>query len=155
VHTPRRRAARKPTASAAGGPGWYQPGVTGDGFHGIIARGGKVSALFENPVVPHTVRIWLYTAASLADAETNGYNLRCKLTLDAARSSDPFDYSPTFSPDGTKLLWGDDQGVEIATVSDLSASGHTYKKAGTYTVTLTVTDAGGSQTIGVRIRVRR
>jgi hypothetical protein len=105
------------TDSAASGPGWYEPSATGDGFQGIIARTGKIAALFEDdaadwtPAVPHSVTVWLYTAASLADAEANGYQLQCKLALNAAQSSDPFDYSPTFSPDGSKLLGGDRHGL--------------------------------------------
>ncbi len=117
------------TDSPPGGPGWIEQNATGTGFQGIVSRDGKVSALFEDdkanwiPPQTHNAAIWLYTAASVDDAEQNGYNLQCKLTLDAAQSSDPFDFSPTFSPDGTKLLWGDDRGVEIANVTDLSSSG--------------------------------
>ncbi len=134
------------TAASPGGAGWYEPGATGTGFQAIVARSGKISALFEDdkadwiPPQTHNATIRLYTAASLTDAENNGFDLQCKLTLSASQSSDPFDFSPTFSPDGTKLLWGDDLGVEVANVADLSAS------SGACThVTPTLLIPGGSQ----------
>ncbi len=117
------------TQSARGGPGWYESGATGTGFQGVISRNGRVSALFEDdqanwvPPRTHHAAIWLYTASNLADAENNGFTLRCKLTLNAGQSSNPSNFSPSFSPDGTKLVWGDDRGVEIANVSNLSSSG--------------------------------
>jgi PKD domain-containing protein len=117
----------------SGGPytgvGWSEDRMSGTGAQGVISRQGTTFAVFEDDAadytdgVPRHVVLWLYTSPSLASASTNGWTLRCKATLDAARTSDPFQLSPSFSPDGTKLLWGDDDGAEIASLADLSADG--------------------------------
>ena len=107
-------------SSPASGPGWYESGATGTGFQGIVSRSGQISALFEDDAAawlpPRRTRrdLALHRLGPLR-RRGHGFNLQCKVTLIAAQSSDPSDYSPTFSADGTKLLWGDDQGVEIAT----------------------------------------
>jgi hypothetical protein len=41
----------------------------------------------------------------------------CNIPLNAAQFSDVTHLSPSLSPDGTKILWGDDQGVEVASLA--------------------------------------
>jgi hypothetical protein len=109
------------------GPGWYEPTMTGTGFQGLVSRAGTTFAVFENDAAdwidgkPRNVRIWLWTAPSLAAAETSGWGAspKCKVTLNAADFADTQHISPSFSPDGSKLLWGDARGVEVASVADL------------------------------------
>jgi hypothetical protein len=116
-----------------GGVGWYDDNVTGTGAQGLISRAGTRLAVFEDDAadftdgVPRHVTLWLYSAPSLASASTSGWgDVKCKAVLPAAQITNPFRLSPSFSPDGTKLLWGDDRGVEIASVSDVAAdaAGH-------------------------------
>jgi hypothetical protein len=110
------------------GPGWYDPRFTGTGVQGLVSRQGTTLAAFEDDAadyidgIPRHVRLFLYSSSSLANAETNGWNLDCTITLDAAHTTDPLDLSPSFSSDGTKLYWGDDRGVEVAQISDRSNS---------------------------------
>src|SRR6185295_5831317 len=65
---------------------------------------------------PRNVALWLYSNPSMPAAFNAGYgNPVCKVTLDASKWVRGV--SPTLSPDGSKLLWGDSAGVEIAPVT--------------------------------------
>lgn len=108
------------------GPGWTDSAFTGTGVQGLVSRQQTTLAAFEDDAadytdaVPRHVSLFLYSSASLAAAAANGWHLDCTITLDAAHTSDPLHLSPSFSSDGTKLYWGDDQGVEVASISDRS-----------------------------------
>jgi PKD domain len=110
------------------GPGWTDPAFTGTGVQALVSRQQTTLAAFEDDAAdyidgkPRHVRLFLYSSPSLAAAATNGWNLNCTITLDAAHTSDPLHLSPSFSTDGTKLYWGDDRGVEVAQISDRSGS---------------------------------
>lgn len=129
------------------GSGWFDNNVTGSGAQGVISRGGTTFAVFEDDAasyvdgVPRNVRIWLYAASSLASAESTGWTPKCTVVLDASNVSDPLHLSPSISPDGTKLYWGDNTGIKVASIADLSAD-----SAGNCTnVVPTLLIAGGSQ----------
>ena len=110
------------------GPGWAEPSMTGTGAQGLISRQGTTFAVFEDDASdqvsgkPTKVHVWLYTADSLAAAETNAWTKRCEVALNAAGTSNPLHLSPSFSPDGTKLLWSDDAGVEVMSLGDLASA---------------------------------
>lgn len=110
------------------GPGWYDDQITGTGAQSVISHDGKSFAVFENDASeyfdgkPRHVRLWLYSAPDLASAETRGWSLDCTIPLSAARTTHPLQLSPSFSTDGTKLYWGDDSGIEVASVADRSGS---------------------------------
>lgn len=118
-----------PTSGAVyAGSGWLDSRVTGTGAQGLVNRQGTSLAIFSDDAAdwvdqkPRSVQLFLYSSPDLATAESNGWNLDCTVTLSAADTTDPYHLSPSFSSDGTKLYWGDDKGVEVATVSDRSSS---------------------------------
>jgi hypothetical protein len=109
--------------------GWLEPSMTGTGAQGLISRAGTTFAVFEDDAAdqlsgkPSKVHLWLYTTPDLATAEASGWTKRCEVALDASKTSDPFHISPSFSPDGTKILWGDDTGVEVMSIASLGDCG--------------------------------
>jgi hypothetical protein len=108
------------------GPGWYDTAITHNGQQGLVSRQGTRLAVFEDDASeqlsgkPTLVHLWIETASSISAAESSGWSYGCDIALDASKTSDPLHISPSFSPDGTKLLWGDDTGVEVMSVADLS-----------------------------------
>src|SRR4051812_5591602 len=110
------------------GPGWYESaanGMTGTGQQGLISRDGTTLAVFEDDAAdqqsgkPTKFKLWLYRVPSLPTNAGWGY-AKCVISLDASVASDPFHISPSFSPDGAKIMWGDDQGVKAMSIADLS-----------------------------------
>lgn len=117
-----------PTATANyGGSGWTDD-VGDPGEQAVISRDGTTMAVFLDDAanyidgVPRSVSIRLYSAPSLADALSSGWTLDCEVALDPSKTTQPNLLSPSISPDGTKLVWGDDTGVEVAPISDRSNS---------------------------------
>jgi hypothetical protein len=116
-------------ATSAGdevGPGWYDPAVTGTGAQGLINRQGTLLLAFEDDAAnwldakPRNLRLFVWSSPSLATAESGGWHLDCTVTLNAAATSTPFRLSPSFSSDGTTVYWGDDTGIEAASLADRS-----------------------------------
>jgi hypothetical protein len=109
------------------GSGWYEPTMTGTGQQGLISRQGTTLAVFEDDAADHVdakptkFHLWVFTAPSIDSAKTNGWTKRCEIALDPGVTNNPSNISPSFSPDGTKLLWGDDQGVKVISIANLSA----------------------------------
>lgn len=102
-------------ADDTGVSGWNWPTMTGTGAQAVLTRTGSVLAVFEDDAAnwtngkPRTVRLWLFSH------EVNGsFTKHCTVALNAASTSRPLRLSPSFSPDGKELLWGDDKGVEVA-----------------------------------------
>jgi hypothetical protein len=102
--------------------GWNDDAMTGTGAQAVISRNGDEFAVFEDDAAdwtngkPRSVSLWLYTGDNIP---TN-WTKRCVVTLNAKQTSDPLELSPSFSPDGSELIWGDDRGVEVASVTDPS-----------------------------------
>jgi hypothetical protein len=107
-------------ADDTGVKGWNDDAITGTGAQGIVSRDGNEFAVFEDDAAdwtngkPRMLRLTLYTGTDIPDNWTK----RCVVSLDAAQTPDPLDLSPSFSPNGTELAWGDAKGVEVAPVSD-------------------------------------
>jgi hypothetical protein len=116
------------TASDDEGPGWYDDRFTGTGVQGLVSRSGTSLAVFEDDAAdyfdgtPRHVTLHLYSSSSLATAEADGWTFDCSIELDAAATSDPFHLSPSFSTDGSKVYWGDDEGVEVLDVGERSSA---------------------------------
>lgn len=113
------------------GYGWNDPNVTGTGAQAVmrvLPSGAVTTVIFEDDAanwpdgVARELRLWIYSADSLATAEAGNSTAECTVTLDPTKTSDPVDLSPSISTDGTKVYWGDDTGVEVAQISDLSNS---------------------------------
>jgi hypothetical protein len=108
------------------GSGWRDDRVTGTGWYSVISRSGTTTAVITDDAAdyldghPRNVQLLLWSAPSLAQATTSGWNLDCTVNLPAATISDPYHLSPSISPDGTRLYWGDDAGVEMAQIADRS-----------------------------------
>jgi hypothetical protein len=99
--------------------GWTEADLAGTGADAIIDRAGTTMAIFEDDAadsvdgVPRNVRLWVLTGTMQGGFAKS----RCVITLDAAQASHPLQLSPSFSPDGKQVIWGDDRGVESASVA--------------------------------------
>ena len=90
---------------------------------------------------PRSVKLLVYSAPDLGTAETSDWSDECSVTLDASKYPDPNTISPSFSPDGSKVLWADSDGVKVASVADVAKDG-----SGNCTSIVPVTlIAGGSE----------
>jgi hypothetical protein len=98
--------------------GWNWGPMTGTGAQAVINRKGTILAVFEDDAAdwtngkPRHVRLWLFS-----DEINGSFAKHCTVTLNAAKTSHPLQLSPSFSPNGKELLWGDDKGVEAASVT--------------------------------------
>jgi hypothetical protein len=104
------------------GAGWSEPAMDDDTAHAVISRSGKFAAVFYEDSAgwtdgkPRSVALWLYSNPAMPADFTAGYgDPICKVTLNASKWVR--NVSATLSPDGTKLLWGDSAGVEVAPVT--------------------------------------
>lgn len=108
-----------------GTTGWNESAMTGTGQQGLISRQGTTLAVFEDDAAdqvsgkPSKFNLWLYRSSSLP-VNAGWGDPACQIALDPSVTSDPFHISPSFSPDGTKIMWGDDQGVKVMSIADLS-----------------------------------
>ena len=109
-------------ADDTGYKGWNWSAMTGTGAQAVITRAGDKLAVFEDDAadwtdgMPRLLRLWLFTGQNIP---TN-WNERCEIKLDAAQTPYPQDLHPSFSPDGSELIWGDNRGVEEVSVANPS-----------------------------------
>jgi hypothetical protein len=109
-------------ADDTGVKGWAEPSMTGTGAHAVISRAGNRLVVFEDDAAdyldgkPRHVRMWVYTGQDIPD----NWTLACKVGLKAGHVSQPLRLSPSLSPDGTVVMWGDDRGVESASLANPS-----------------------------------
>jgi hypothetical protein len=111
------------------GPGWFEShapmnDMTADA---VISRSGKEAVVFFNDAhdwtdgKPRNVRLVVYENPTMASDFTSAFgDPVCNVALDAGQISDVAQLSPSLSPDGAKVLWGDDRGVEVASLADVS-----------------------------------
>lgn len=104
------------------GQGWSEAAMDDDTAHAVISRSGKLAAVFFEDGAgwsdgkPRSVALWLYSNPAMPAAFNAAYgDPVCKVTLNAAKWVRQV--SPSLSPDGTKLLWGDADGVEVAPIA--------------------------------------
>jgi hypothetical protein len=108
------------------GVGWSESAspMADETAHAVISRSGKEAAVFFEDGSswtdgkPRDVRLVLYQNPSMPADFNAGYgDPVCNVALDAAHTSDVHHLSPSLSPDGTKVMWGDDRGVEVASLA--------------------------------------
>jgi hypothetical protein len=105
--------------------GWNVSSMTGTGAQAVIDRQGNMLAIFEDDAAnwvngkPHSVRLWIYTGVNVP----SNWTKRCVIKLPAAQISKPLYLHPSFSPDGRELIWGDNRGVEEASVANPASCG--------------------------------
>ena len=111
------------------GQGWSESDMTDDAAEAVISRDGTVAAVFYNDAasytdgMPRSVALWVYYAPSMPSDFSGSWPqpAQCTFTLDATRFSDINNLSPSLSPDGTKVMFGDDAGVELKSLGDVSS----------------------------------
>jgi hypothetical protein len=114
------------------GAGWHESAMD-DLFSGtvrsaeaVISRSGKLAAVFFNDAhswtdrKPRHVDLWIYSNPAMPASFSGSYDPRCKIALDAGQIPDVYSISPSLSPDGGKLLWGDARGVELTTLGNVA-----------------------------------
>jgi hypothetical protein len=111
------------------GKGWYESQMDALTAHAVISRSGKEAVVFYEDGAgwtdgkPRTVALWVYSNPSMPADFSAGYgDPRCKVSLSAAKFADAHHISPSLSPDGSKVVWGDAGGVEMAPVSGACAA---------------------------------
>ena len=109
------------------GRGWYEAAMDARSAEAVISRDGTVSAVFYDDASnytdgkPRNLDLWVYSNASMPADFSAGWpdpTAGCKFTLDASRVSDIYNLSPSLSPDGRKVLFGDDDGVKVLNIGD-------------------------------------
>jgi hypothetical protein len=102
-----------------GGKGWNWGPMTGTGAQGLIDRSGDKLVVFEDDAAnwsnnrPRLLRLWVFTGKNIP----SNWSKRCTIKLNAAQMSYPQDLHPSFSPDGHELIWGDNRGIEEASLA--------------------------------------
>jgi hypothetical protein len=104
---------------------YAKDGWASDYFPTMSRQGDKLAIFDSNSGLeggsPTKVSIRLFSVANTTQAPT----FKCELALPASQYNSSTGLwvgyaSPTFSPDGTQLAWGENDGIHVANVSDLS-----------------------------------
>jgi hypothetical protein len=116
------------------GGGWYESTMDSRAADAVISRDGTTAVVFfedsasYSDGMPRNVSMLVYHDASVpSDWTHNAYGSpACSFTLDASKFSNVEKTDPSLSPDGTKVMWGDDDGVELMSLGDVTSncSGH-------------------------------
>ena len=111
------------------GAGWSESQAPMNNMtaNAVISRSGTEAVVFFDDASDYTdgkprdVRLVVYENPSMpADFSAGFGNPVCDVTLDATQFSDVGHLSPSLTPDGTKVIWGDDRGVEVASLANTS-----------------------------------
>ena len=112
------------------GEGWAESAMDDRAAEAVISRDGKEAAVFFNDAAgfsdgkPRHVDLWVYSNPAMPADFNAGYGTppaTCKFPLDAAKLGDIDNLSPSLSPDGSKVLWGDSAGVELKSLGDVAS----------------------------------
>jgi hypothetical protein len=111
------------------GAGWSESQSPMDTMtaNAVMSRSGKEAVVFFNDAhdwtdgKPRNVRLVLYENPTMPSDFSAGFgDPVCNIVLDASQISDSNHISPSLSPDGTRVLWGDDRGIEVASLANPS-----------------------------------
>ncbi len=109
-----------------GGPTTVGDSDTVSDFQTVVDRAADRLAFVEDDHAdwidgkPRLAKILLFTLGGSALAPPTP---ACTLTLDPADFTHPQQASPSFSPDGSRLAWGMDDGVHVLDTTNLAACG--------------------------------
>jgi len=128
---------------------WFQ-GQSGDTTNPIS---GATSASFTTPALQVATSYWVRVSNSAGSKDSNTATITVLITLPPTCSNLAFGpgatgLQVTFTATcatttvGTSINWGDDSGLTMGTTAAVSTK-HTYAAVGTYSVTLTATNASG------------
>lgn len=113
------------TLATGDAAGWSTQASPLPRYHVVAAPAGDRLAIVEDDApdyvdaTPRQAGIRLLTSTGPGTPPVQ----RCRLAIPAGSFSRPALASPSFSPDGTRLAWGEDDGVHIAELGDLSDCG--------------------------------
>jgi hypothetical protein len=113
------------------GAGWSEAAMSDRPGEAVISRSGKEAVVFYNDAAsyldgkPRHVDLWVYSNPTMPPNFTAGWPdppAGCKFVLDATKVGDVYNLSPSLSPDGSKVLWGDDTGVQMLALGDVTSA---------------------------------
>jgi hypothetical protein len=111
------------------GAGWAEPTMGDRAADAVISRDGKKAVVFFDDAAsytdgkPRNLDMWVYSNPSMPADFSGDYGVPpagCRFHLDATTVGQVNHLSPSLSPDGTKVLWGDDTGVEVRSLGDVA-----------------------------------
>jgi hypothetical protein len=111
------------------GAGWLEGAMDDRSAEAVISRDGKEAVVFFNDAAsaggtPSNLDMWVYYNASMPADFNAGWPDpadSCKFSLDASKVHDIYNLSPSLSPDGSKVLFGDGEGVKVLSLGDVAS----------------------------------
>lgn len=113
------------------GEGWAEGTMDDRSAEAVISRDGHESVVFFNDASsftdgkPRNLDMWVYSNPSMPADFNAGWPdppSACKFTLDASKVTDVDNLSPSLSPDGSKVLYGESDGVVVRSLGDVASA---------------------------------
>jgi PKD domain len=113
------------------GQGWTESAFSDRAAEAVISRDGKESVVFFNDAAsysdgkPRNLDMWVYSNPTMPADFNAGWGTPpagCKFSFSdaASRFGDINNLSPSLSPDGSKVLWGEADGVHVMSLGDVT-----------------------------------
>ena len=115
------------------GAGWTASGMEDRSAHAVISRDGKEAVVFFDDAAdfsdgkPRNLDMWVYVDPTMPSDFSDGWpdpSAGCQFQFSdpSSRFSDMGKLSPTLSPDGSKVMWGEDDGIHLMSLGDVSSA---------------------------------